>query len=213
MTADKNQKIKMALAKGRVANKTIERLKEIGYIFPDYSKDSRKLIFTDTTDSIEFFLVKSPDVGTYVEKGAADIGIVGRDVLLEHPADVYELLNLNIGLCRMCVAGYAGTKIQYNRKLTVGTKYPNIAKRYFNTIDQPVDLITINGSVELGPILGLCDCIVDIVESGNTLRENGLTVLATIFDISSRLIVNRVSLKTKSDAIDPIIDKFKALAL
>ncbi len=213
MIQKENAKLKMALAKGRVANKTIDRLKEIGYIFPDYAKDSRKLIFTDTTDTIEFFLVKSPDVGTYVEKGAADIGIVGRDVLLEHPANVYELLNLNIGLCRMCVAGFAGTKIQYNRKLTVGTKYPHIAKTYFNRLDQPADLITINGSVELGPILGLCDCIVDIVESGSTLRENGLVVLETLFEISSRLIVNQVSLKTKSQAIDPIIQKFETLAL
>ena len=211
MTLQKN-KIKMALAKGRVANKTIDRLKEIGYVFPDYSKESRKLIFTDTTNTLEFFLVKSPDVGTYVEKGAADIGIVGRDVLLEHPADVYELLNLKIGQCRMCVAGFKDTQIQYNRKLTVGTKYPHIAKNYFTQIDQPVDLITINGSVELGPILGLCDCIVDIVESGSTLKENGLVVLRSILDISSRLIVNHVSLKTKRAQIDPIVEKCKELA-
>ncbi|MDD2414935.1 MAG: ATP phosphoribosyltransferase [Eubacteriaceae bacterium] len=206
-------KIKIALAKGRVAKKAIALLTDIGYLFPDYSEDSRKLIFTDTTEAIEFFLVKSPDVGTYVEKGAADIGIVGRDVLMEHPAKVYELLNLNIGQCRMCVAGYADTRIQFNKKLTVGTKYPNIAKQYFNSIDQPVDLIMINGSVELAPILGLSDCIVDIVESGSTLRENGLVVLNTICDISSRLIVNQVSLKTKSAYIDPIIHRFEAMAL
>jgi ATP phosphoribosyltransferase len=206
-------KIKIALAKGRVAKKAIALLTDIGYLFPDYSEDSRKLIFTDTTEAIEFFLVKSPDVGTYVEKGAADIGIVGRDVLMEHPAKVYELLNLNIGQCRMCVAGYADTRIQFNKKLTVGTKYPNIAKQYFNSIDQPVDLIMINGSVELAPILGLSDCIVDIVESGSTLRENGLVVLNTICDISSRLIVNQVSLKTKSAYIDPISHRFEAMAL
>ncbi len=206
-------KIKIALAKGRVAKKAIALLTDIGYLFPDYSEDSRKLIFTDTTEAIEFFLVKSPDVGTYVEKGAADIGIVGRDVLMEHPAKVYELLNLNIGQCRMCVAGYADTRIQFNKKLTVGTKYPNIAKQYFNSIDQLVDLIMINGSVELAPILGLSDCIVDIVESGSTLRENGLVVLNTICDISSRLIVNQVSLKTKSAYIDPIIHRFEAMAL
>ncbi len=206
-------KIKSALAKGRVAKKAIALLLELGYRFPDYSEDSRKLIFTDTTEAIEFFLVKSPDVGTYVEKGAADIGIVGRDVLMEHPAKVYELLNLNIGQCKMCVAGPPDTKIAFNKKLTVGTKYPNIAKQYFNSVDQPVDLIMINGSVELAPILGLSDCIVDIVESGSTLRENGLVVLREICDISSRLIVNQVSLKTKSEFIDPIINKFEVMAL
>lgn len=206
-------KIKLALAKGRVAKKAIALLKDIGYIFPDYYPDSRKLIFTDSTGAVEFFLVKSPDVGTYVEKGAADIGIVGRDVLLEHPAKVYELLNLDIGRCKMCVAGYPDTKIQYNKKLVVGTKYPNIAKRYFNSIDQPVDLIMINGSVELAPILGLSDVIVDIVETGSTLKENGLVVLNEILDISSRLIVNQVSLKTKSADIDPIIKKFETITL
>ncbi|MDO4288667.1 MAG: ATP phosphoribosyltransferase [Eubacterium sp.] len=201
--------IRFALAKGRVAKKAIALLKALGYVFPDYDPDSRKLIFEDTTGSIAFFLVKSPDVPTYVEKGAADIGIVGKDVLLEHPADVYELLNLNIGQCKMCIAGFAGTPLRSEKKLVVGTKYPVIAKNYFNGIDQPVDLIKINGSVELAPILGLSDCIVDIVESGSTLRENGLSVLGEICDISSRLIVNRVSLKTKSASINPIIEQFE----
>jgi len=203
-------KIKFALAKGRVAKKAIALLESIGYVFPDYSSESRKLVFTDSTDAIEFFLVKSPDVGTYVEKGAADIGIVGRDVLMEHPVNVYELLNLNIGKCKMCVAGYADFKPTFGKKIVVGTKYPNIAKQYFNRKNQPVDLIKINGSVELAPIIGLSDCIVDIVESGNTLYENGLTVLNEICDISSRLIVNRVSLKTKDAILNPIIDRFKS---
>ena len=203
-------KIKIALAKGRVAEKALETLTAMGYIFPDYSPKSRKLVFTDENETLSFFLVKSPDVGTYVEKGAADIGIVGRDVLVEHPSDVYELLNLDFGKCTMCVAGFPGTEIVYNKKITVGTKYPRIAKNYFDSIDQPADFITINGSVELAPILGLCDCIVDIVESGSTLKENGLVVLKEILPISSRLIVNRVSLKTKSDDIDPIIERFRA---
>ncbi|MEF9918952.1 MAG: ATP phosphoribosyltransferase, partial [Eubacterium sp.] len=164
--------IRFALAKGRVARKAIELLKSIGYIFEDYTEKSRKLIFKDTTDTIAFFLVKSPDVPTYVEKGAADIGIVGRDVLMEHPANVYELLNLNIGQCKMCVAGHKDNPLQFGKKLVVGTKYPTIAKNYFNSKDQPVDLIKINGSVELAPLLGLSDCIVDIVESGSTLKEN-----------------------------------------
>ncbi len=202
--------IKMALAKGRVAEKALQVLTAMEYVFPDYSPKSRKLVFSDETETLSFFLVKSPDVGTYVEKGAADIGIVGRDVLMEHPSDVYELLNLDIGKCKMCVAGFPDTEIVYNKKITVGTKYPRIAKDYFNAVDQPADFITINGSVELAPILGLCDCIVDIVESGNTLKENGLVVLKEILPISSRLIVNRVSLKTKSGAIDPIIERFRS---
>ena len=201
--------IRFALAKGRVAKKAIELLIELGYVFDDYSEKSRKLIFTDTTGTIEFFLVKSPDVPTYVEKGAADIGIVGKDVLLEHPAQVYELLNLNIGRCKMCVAGYEDRPLPYGKKMVVGTKYPLIAKTYFNTKNQLVDIIKLNGSVELAPLIGLSDCIVDIVESGNTLKENGLSVLEEICDISSCLVVNQVSLKTKRDLIDPIIREFK----
>jgi len=201
--------IRFALAKGRVAKKAIELLIELGYIFEDYTEKSRKLIFTDTTGTIEFFLVKSPDVPIYVEKGAADIGIVGKDVLLEHPAQVYEMLNLNIGRCKMCVAGFKDRPIPYGKKMVVGTKYPVIAKNYFHTKGQLVDIIKINGSVELAPLIGLSDCIVDIVESGNTLKENGLTVLEEICDISSRLIVNQVSLKTKHELIDPIIKEFE----
>lgn len=201
--------IRFALAKGRVAKKAIELLMALGYIFDDYSEKSRKLIFTDTTGTIEFILVKSPDVPTYVEKGAADIGIVGNDILLEHPAQVYELLNLNIGRCKMCVAGYEDHPIPYGKKMVVGTKYPVIAKKYFNTKNQLVDIIKINGSVELAPLIGLSDCIVDIVESGSTLKENGLAVLEEICEISSRLIVNQVSLKTKQELIDPIIREFE----
>lgn len=201
--------IRFALAKGRVAKKAIELLMDLGYVFEDYSEKSRKLIFADTTGSIEFFLVKSPDVPTYVEKGAADIGIVGKDVLLEHPAQVYEMLNLNIGKCKMCVAGFENRPVPYGKKMVVGTKYPIIAKEYFHTKNQLVDIIKLNGSVELAPLIGLADCIVDIVESGSTLRENGLSVLEEICDISSRLIVNQVSLKTKREMIDPIIREFE----
>lgn len=201
--------IRFALAKGRVAKKAIELLIKLGYVFPDYSEQSRKLIFTDTTGAIEFFLVKSPDVPTYVEKGAADIGIVGKDILLEHPAQVYEMLNLDIGKCKMCVAGFENRPIPYGKKMVVGTKYPVIAKEYFHAKNQLVDIIKINGSVELAPLIGLADCIVDIVESGSTLKENGLSVLEEICDISSRLIVNQVSLKTKREMIDPIISEFE----
>lgn len=201
--------IRFALAKGRVAKKAIELLLSLGYVFEDYSEKSRKLIFIDTTGTIEFFLVKSPDVPIYVEKGAADIGIVGKDVLLEHPAQVYELLNLNIGRCKICVAGFKDRPLPYGKKMVVGTKYPVIAKTYFNTKKQLVDIIQLNGSVELAPLIGLSDCIVDIVESGNTLKENGLSVLEEICEISSRLIVNQVSLKTKRELIDPIIREFE----
>ena len=202
--------IRLALAKGRVARKAIELLQKIGYIFEDYDEKSRKLIFQDTTGAIEFFLVKSPDVPTYVEKGAADIGIVGRDVLMEHPANVYELLNLDIGQCKMCVAGFKDLSPSSVKNWWWNKVSSHRQKDYFNSKDEPVDLIKINGSVELAPLLGLSDCIVDIVESGSTLRENGLVVLEEICDISSRLIVNKVSLKTKGAMIDPIIERFEA---
>lgn len=201
--------IRFALAKGRISKRAIALLMELGYVFEDYSEESRKLIFTDSSGQISFFLVKSPDVATYVEKGAADIGIVGKDILLEHPAQVYEILNLNIGKCKICVAGYKDRPLAYGEKLIVGTKYPTIAKNYFQSKNQLVDIIKINGSVELAPIIGLSDCIVDIVESGSTLKENGLSILEVICEISSRLIVNQVSLKTKRELIDPIIKEFE----
>ncbi len=205
----KNQPIRIALAKGRVARQAIKVLENLGYVFPDYSKESRKLVFRDKDDQLAFFLVKSPDVPTYVENGTADIGIVGRDILLEHPADVYELLNLDFGRCKMCVAGFEDLDISFNKKLTVATKYPNIAKTYFDSIDQPAEYIYLGGSVELAPVLGMSDCIVDIVETGTTLKENKLVVERDILDISSRLIANKVSLKTKKDKITPIINRFE----
>ncbi len=202
--------IRFALAKGRVANQVIDVFEKLGYVFPDYSKDSRKLVFTDKTGEISFFLVKSPDVPVYVEKGTADVGIVGRDILLEHPADVYELLNLDIGKCRMCVAAYPETSFNYDTKIVVASKYPKIAQDYFNGLDQPTEMIYLGGSVELAPVLGLADCIVDIVETGNTLKENGLVVKDVLFDISSRLIVNKVSLKTKEGLLE-LIEKFEKI--
>lgn len=205
--------IRFALAKGRVSEQAIEILQSLGYKFPDYSKKSRKLVFEDETGEIAFFLVKSPDVPTYVEKGTADIGIVGRDILLEHPADVYELLNLDFGKCKMCVCGYSDQEFNYNKKLVVASKYPKIAKEYFDSIDQPAEFIYLGGSVELGPVLGLSDVIVDIVETGGTLKENGLSVLVPILDISSRLIANKVSLKTKTKSIEPIIERFEKVSL
>lgn len=198
--------IKIALAKGRLAEKAIDLLKEIGIEFQDYSKKSRKLIFTDKSEKIKMVFVKSSDIPIYVEKGAVDIGVVGKDVLTESKANVYEILNLNMGKCRICTAGVKGYEYDKKKKLIVGTKYPNIAQKFFNKKGILAEVIKINGSVELAPIMGLSDIIVDIVETGNTLKENGLEVFEEICKISARLVVNRVSLKTKGEKIEEIVN-------
>ena len=203
--------INIALAKGRVAKAAMNLLIECGCDFPDYSEKSRKLVFKDRTRNIQVTLVKSPDVPVYVQKGAADVGIVGKDVLLEEKADVYELVKLGIGACDMCVAGFKDQQPDYDKKVVVGTKYPNITKEYFNKKGVRTEIIKINGSVELAPIIGLSDIIVDIVESGKTLEENGLVVHEKIMPISARLIVNKVSLKTKYDEIEWIIETLQSL--
>ncbi len=202
-------KIKIAIAKGRTAEQSIELLAQIGIEFSTYSKNSRKLIFTDKKEQMEMILVKATDVPVYVEKGAADVGIVGKDVLLEEQADVFEVLNLNFGLCRMCVCGKKDFELSINRKLKVASKYPKTAKKYFDKRGISSEVIKLNGSVELAPILGLADVIVDIVESGKTLKENNLEVLAEISDISTRLIINKVSLKTKSAIIKELISNLQ----
>lgn len=199
--------VKIAIAKGRTADETIKLLTNAGIEFADYSINSRKLIFKDTSNQVEMILVKSGDVAIYVEKGAADIGIVGKDILLEEDADVFEVLNLEFGKCRMCVCGRKDFELSYNRKLIVASKYPRIAKNYFDSKGIHCEVIKLNGSVELAPIIGLADVIVDIVESGKTLKENHLEILKEICDISTRLIVNKVSLKTKSRSIKPLISK------
>ncbi len=203
--------VKIALAKGRLAEDTIALLKKIGISFKEYSKKSRKLIFKDDTERIKLVFVKSIDIPTYVEKGAVDIGIVGKDILMEDRADVYEILNLNIGRCKICVAGFEDYDFNPNKKLIVASKYPNIAKNYFNKKGILADVIKINGSVELAPILDLSDVIVDIVETGNTLKENGLVILEEIHDISARLVVNKVSLKTKNDEIEGLINGLESI--
>lgn len=204
--------LNIALAKGRVANQAIQLLMDCGCQFDDYSKDSRKLIFSDKKNNIKVTLVKSPDVPVYVEKGAADAGIVGKDILLEEKADVYELVNLNIGKCHMCVAGFADKKPDYSKKITVATKYPNITKDHFHKLGVLTDIIKLNGSVELAPLIGLSDIIVDIVESGKTLEENGLVVHEKFLPISARLISNKVSLKTKNEEIQWVIRSLASLA-
>jgi ATP phosphoribosyltransferase len=205
-------KVKIALAKGRTADVAIEMMAQAGIVFKDYSKSSRKLIFKDSTGEVEMILVKSGDVPIYVEKGAADIGVVGKDVLLEEEADIFEVLNLKFGRCRMCVCGRKDFELSFNRKLIVASKYPKIAKNYFESKGIHCEIIKLNGSVELAPIIGLADVIVDIVESGKTLKENQLEVLKDICDISARLVVNKVSLKTKSEIIKSLINKLEELS-
>ncbi|NMA95889.1 MAG: ATP phosphoribosyltransferase [Clostridiales bacterium] len=199
--------ISIALAKGRLAKDGLELFKSIGIDCPDYSTKSRKLIFFSSDERYKFIMVKPSDVPIYVERGAADIGIVGKDTLLEEGKDVYELLDLKFASCKMSVAGFPDEKKRSitNNNIRVATKYPNIARSFFSQRKEMVEIIKLNGSVELGPIIGLSDIIVDIVESGKTLKENGLVVIEDICPITARLIVNRVSLKIKRGRIEDII--------
>ena len=207
--------ITFALGKGRLAYKTLELLEQIGIFCEEMKdKDSRKLIFINEELKLKFFLSKGPDVPTYVEYGAADIGVVGKDTILEENRSAYEVLDLGFGKCRMCVCGPKSAKelLQHHEMIRVATKYPKIAKDYFyNEKHQTVDIIKLNGSVELGPIVGLADVIVDIVETGSTLRENGLEVLEEICPISARMIVNQVSMKMEFERIKKIIQDLQKL--
>ena len=202
-----------ALGKGRLAEKTLALMEQIGITCTEMKdKDTRKLIFVNDDLRLKFFLAKGPDVPTYVEYGAADIGVVGKDTLLEEQRRAYEVLDLGFGKCRMCVCGPKEAKelLQHHEMIRVATKYPVIAKDYFyNKKHQTVDIIKLNGSVELGPIVGLSDVIVDIVETGSTLRENGLEVLEEICPLSARMIVNQVSMQMESQRINEIISKLK----
>lgn len=202
-----------ALGKGRLAKTTLSLLEEIGITCEEMKdKDSRKLIFVNEELKLKFFLAKGPDVPTYVEYGAADIGVVGKDTLLEEGRRVYEVLDLGFGKCRMCVCGPAAAKelLQHHERIRVASKYPNIAKDYFyNKKHQTVDIIKLNGSVELGPIVQLSDVIVDIVETGSTLKENGLEVLEEICPLSARMIVNQVSMQMESERIKKLIQNLR----
>ena len=202
-----------ALGKGRLAEHTLELLESIGITCEEMKdKSSRKLIFVNEELKLKFFLSKNPDVPTYVEYGAADIGVVGSDIIREENKRVYEVLDLGFGKCRMCVCGpkEAGILLQHHEMIRVASKYPNITKDYFyNKKHQTVDIIKLNGSVELGPIVKLADVIVDIVETGSTLRENGLCILEEVCPISARMIVNRVSMQMEADRIRKIIGKKK----
>ncbi len=204
-----NEYITIALTKGRLADQTMKLLAKAGYYCEELSdKKSRKLIFVNEEQKLRFFLAKGPDVPTYVEYGAADIGVVGSDIIMEENRRVYEVLDLGFGKCRMCVCGpkEAQELLQHHEMIRVTSKYPNIAREYFyNRKNQTVDIIKLNGSVELGPIVDLGDVIVDIVETGSTLKENGLAVLEEVCPISARMIVNQVSMQMKTRRIREIM--------
>lgn len=193
--------INVALPKGRLGEKVYDIFDKAGYSCPSILETNRKLIFESEENSIRYFWVKPSDVAIYVERGAADIGVAGKDILLEYEPDVYELLDLNMGKCRMCVAGPKGFRDNTARALRVATKFPNIAKQYYASQSRQIDIIKLNGSIELAPILKMSDVIVDIVETGTTLKENNLAVLEEILPISARLISNKVSYKFKNKEI------------
>lgn len=202
-----------ALGKGRLAHKALELLEEIGITCEEMKdKSSRKLVFVNEERKLRFFLAKGPDVPTYVEYGAADIGVVGKDTILEENRRVHEVLDLGFGKCRMCVCGPESARelLKHHERIRVASKYPNIAKDYFyNKKHQTVDIIRLNGSVELGPMVGLSDVIVDIVETGSTLKENGLAVLEEICPLSARMIVNQVSMQMQTERIRKLIYEIK----
>jgi ATP phosphoribosyltransferase len=198
-----------ALTKGRLADKTMKLLEKAGITCREMEdKDTRKLIFVNEDLKMKFFLSKGPDVPTYVEYGAADIGIVGKDTIMEEGRNIYEVLDLGFGKCKMCVCGpkEAADKLQHHELIRVATKYPKIAKDYFyNTKNQTVEIIKLNGSIELAPIVGLSEVIVDIVETGSTLRENGLVVLEEVCPLSARMVVNQVSMRMEHERITELI--------
>ncbi len=204
-------RITIALAKGRLAQKAMEILEKCGIECKEMFKDTRKLIFEDKKNGIRFIMVKPVDVPTYVDHGVADMGIVGKDTLMEAGLPLYEMADLKYGKCRLVVAGYPAKKDNSltTSNLRVATKYPQIAKKYYASKGESIECIKLNGSVELGPMLGLSDVIVDIVESGRTLVENGLVVTEEIGDVSARLAVNRASLKIKAGKIKPLIEKIR----
>ena len=199
--------ITFALAKGRLAEQAFELLEQLGIDCSEPRNPGRQLVLWDKKSNVRFILVKPSDVPTYVDHGVADIGVVGKDTLLESGRPLYEVLDLTFGKCRLCIAGYAEQHQSATRAtFRVATKYPNIARSYYDAKGQTIEIIELHGSVELGPVIGLSDVILDIVESGSTLKANGLTVLETVCECSARLVVNRVSMKTKRDRIREIID-------
>ena len=202
--------LNIALPKGRLGEAVYDAFERAGYGCPSIRENSRRLIFESPNNGVRYFWVKPSDVAIYVERGAADIGIAGKDILLEYEPDVYELLDLGVGKCRMAVASVNGFRYDAGRTLRVATKFPNIARSFFAGQSRDIDIIKLNGSIELAPILGLSDVIVDIVESGTTLRENDLSVVETIVPISARLIANKVSYKFAYEAVRTLCDCLSA---
>ena len=204
--------ITFALAKGRLAEQAFTLLENLGIDCTEPRDPGRQLVLWDKKNNIRFILVKPSDVPTYVDHGVADFGVVGKDTLLEAGRPLYEVLDLTFGRCRLCIAGYADQKNQQATRATfrVATKYPNVARSYYDAKGQTIEIIELHGSIELGPVIGLSDVILDIVESGSTLRANGLSVLEEVAECSARLVVNRVSMKTKRERIREIIDGLAA---
>ena len=199
--------IRIALPKGRLGDKVLAQFEAAGYVCPEIHTPSRKLVFS--TDEVSYFFVKPSDVPIYVERGVADIGVAGSDILMEYEPDVYSLLDLGIGKCRICVATKADFEDDYGRPLRVATKFRNVASKYYSSLGRTIDIIKLNGSIELAPILGLSDVIMDIVETGTTLKENGLVVKQDIASISARLIANKTAYKFNSAQITELQRKLQ----
>ena len=201
-----SQMVNVALPKGRLGDQVYEMFEEAGIDCPDIKEDTRKLFFENEEKGVRFFWVKPSDVAVYVGRGAADIGIAGKDILLEHQPDVYELLDLKLGICRMMVAAPKEFRDNEDMTLRVATKFPNIASRYYAGKSRDIDIIELHGSIELAPLLGLSDVIVDIVETGNTLKANGLEAREEVVPISARLIANKANYKFKTKEIERITE-------
>ncbi len=199
--------LNVALPKGRLGDKVYDMFEKAGFPCPSIKENNRKLIFENPEAGVRYFWVKPSDVAIYVEHGAADIGVAGKDILLEYEPEVYELLDLDIGKCRMAVAAKKDFRDDPNRTLRVATKFSRIAENYYLSRGRDIDIIHLNGSIEIAPILGLSDVIVDIVETGTTLKENDLVVYDTVVPISARLIANKAGYKFKSQAIDLIVSE------
>lgn len=202
--------LNIALPKGRLGEKVYAMFEKAGFECPSIKENNRKLIFENPEKGVRYFWVKPSDVAIYVERGAADIGVAGKDILLEYDPDVYELLDLNIGRCRMAVAAKENFRDDVRRTLRVATKFTNIAAQHYLSKGRDIDIIRLNGSIEIAPILGLSDVIVDIVETGTTLKENNLQVIETVVPISARLISNKSSYKFKGEQIDKIVQLIAA---
>ena len=210
-----NRYLTFALGKGRLAKKTLQLFEQIGITCEEMKDpETRKLIFVNEELKLKFFLAKGPDVPTYVEYGAADIGVVGKDTILEEGRNIYEVLDLGFGKCKMCICGPESARelLKHHEQIRVATKYPHIAKDYFyNKKHQTVEIIKLNGSIELAPIVGLSEVICDIVETGTTLKENGLTVLEEVCPLSARVVVNQVSMKMDNERITKLISDLKTV--